>query len=222
MPRKAAAFAVAAPQQTRSRAALARILDAAERLLEEKPFDAIAIAEIAAAADVSVGNFYAKFPTKAALLEALHERYEAERAQLVGRAVATAPAGAGLDLRLRIVTELVVRIFRERRGVLRSLILERWSAPEAAPPASIGRAARLHADLADFIAAAPELGRAETPRARFILAALLAFAREEIVLRPANLPGAVRLGDKAFREELRRAARAYLQAPREDKRRSRP
>lgn len=66
-----------APQQERSRRTVEAILDAAEKLLERRPFEEISIAEIIVKAGASTGSFYARFPSKEALLPALYERYNA-------------------------------------------------------------------------------------------------------------------------------------------------
>ena len=65
---------VRAPQQARSQATLGRLLDATEKLLDDRPFDELAVADICKAASSSVGAFYARFPDKTALLHVLHER----------------------------------------------------------------------------------------------------------------------------------------------------
>src|SRR3954462_15085916 len=64
-----------APQQSRSRETLDRILDAAERVLEEKSFTEATLAEIMERAGVTVGAFYRRFPDKDALLHLLDERF---------------------------------------------------------------------------------------------------------------------------------------------------
>lgn len=66
-----------APQQERSRRTVEAILDAAEALLEKRRFEEISIAEIILQAGASTGSFYARFPSKEALLPALYARYDA-------------------------------------------------------------------------------------------------------------------------------------------------
>src|SRR2546430_7916872 len=63
------------PQQTRSQETLDRILDAAERVLDEKSFTEATLAEIMERAGVTVGAFYRRFPDKDALLHLLDERF---------------------------------------------------------------------------------------------------------------------------------------------------
>jgi AcrR family transcriptional regulator len=63
------------PQQARSRATLTRLLDAAEKLLDEGGLDAATVPAIAKRAGVSVGVVYRRFPDKDALLRAVFERF---------------------------------------------------------------------------------------------------------------------------------------------------
>ena len=63
------------PRQARSRDSERRILAAARHLLDTRPYPDISLAEIAQEADVSHGTLYARFRTKRALLNELHERY---------------------------------------------------------------------------------------------------------------------------------------------------
>lgn len=75
--------------QRRSRATLDRILDATLGLLDGRDFDDVPVLEITAAAEISASSLYARFPTKASLLQALHERH-LERARAVIDAFARA------------------------------------------------------------------------------------------------------------------------------------
>ncbi|MBX3313372.1 MAG: TetR/AcrR family transcriptional regulator [Actinobacteria bacterium] len=63
------------PRQARSAARVERLLDAAEEVFEEVGYDAATTNLVAARADVPVGTLYRWFPDKAALAEALTDRY---------------------------------------------------------------------------------------------------------------------------------------------------
>jgi AcrR family transcriptional regulator len=56
------------PHQARSRRTERLIADALRALLRQKPFPDISVAEIASAAGVSIGGFYARYASKEALL----------------------------------------------------------------------------------------------------------------------------------------------------------
>lgn len=63
------------PQQGRSRALVAAILEAAARVFERRGFEHATTNEIAAVAGVGIGSLYQYFPSKEALLTALHEQH---------------------------------------------------------------------------------------------------------------------------------------------------
>ena len=66
------------PKQTRSKKTLERILSAARNLMALEGVDSVGVTEIVAAADSSVGSFYARFDGKEDLVRVLHERLWAE------------------------------------------------------------------------------------------------------------------------------------------------
>ena len=61
------------PQQRRSRAALARIVRAAEQLLRTSGIDDFSMAAVAQAAGMPVGNIYRRFRGKDELIQAIKE-----------------------------------------------------------------------------------------------------------------------------------------------------
>jgi AcrR family transcriptional regulator len=63
------------PQQARSRARIARVLDSAERLLIREGAEALNTSRVAAEAGISVGSLYQYFPDKGAIFDALARRY---------------------------------------------------------------------------------------------------------------------------------------------------
>lgn len=77
------------PRQARSAARVEALLDAAEIVFEEVGFDAATTNFVAERADVPVGTLYRWFPDKAALAEALTDRYLAALQRLNARLVAS-------------------------------------------------------------------------------------------------------------------------------------
>ena len=69
-------MAMNAPRQDRSRATLAAIVQAAETLLDERPFQDVSVADIIARAGCTTGSFYARFASKDALIPYLYEKYD--------------------------------------------------------------------------------------------------------------------------------------------------
>src|SRR5581483_11670 len=101
------------PRQDRSRATLDRLLDAAESLLTEKPFEAATVAEIARRAGASVGAFYGRFASKEALLDCFDERFF-ERARAGWDQFAASPAWRDASL-ADSVTALVTLFVQSHR-----------------------------------------------------------------------------------------------------------
>src|SRR4051795_11390344 len=62
------------PLQNRSRESLERVLDAWQRLLEEKGWDGFTVQEVSRRAKVSIGSIYARAPSKEALILAVYDR----------------------------------------------------------------------------------------------------------------------------------------------------
>jgi len=71
---------VRTPVQDRSRRTVEKILDAAVEVLVDDGVTAFTTGTIAARARINIATLYAYFPDKGAVLYALAERYEAERA----------------------------------------------------------------------------------------------------------------------------------------------
>jgi AcrR family transcriptional regulator len=66
------------PVQARSRARFERILEIAVGLIVEKGVDAVAMSEIAQAAEISIASLYQYFPDKPAIVATLADRYNSE------------------------------------------------------------------------------------------------------------------------------------------------
>lgn len=112
------------PQQSRSQETLGRILDAAERVLEEKSFSDATLAEIMERAGVTVGAFYRRFPDKDALLHHLDERFFTEvRGHAEELLDPVRWKGASFARILPQLTHIAVPLFRMRRGLLRTLFI---------------------------------------------------------------------------------------------------
>jgi AcrR family transcriptional regulator len=107
-------------QQERSRETLARILAAAEELLETHEFDELTMAELAKQARCGVGTVYGRIPNKQSLLVCLHERYM-EAGVSKSASVVEQCINAELDVRVQKMSELVVDYYTVHRGVMRAI-----------------------------------------------------------------------------------------------------
>lgn len=128
--RVAKTWAYRVPRQGRSAATLERVFSSTERLLDEKPFDAITVAEIVREAGSSVGSFYTRFPNKDALLEALDERYKEEGLAMTRRLLADGTwREADLHAAVRFIVNAIIAYHRRKPGLIRTLILRARVSP---------------------------------------------------------------------------------------------
>jgi AcrR family transcriptional regulator len=110
--------------QERGRKAVERLLGAAEKILESRGLDAATVPAIAAAAGMSVGNVYKRFPDKDSLLRAVYERFFAEA--LAANEFALDPAKWKEIPTTEVLSTLVTGMiegYRSRRALVRALLL---------------------------------------------------------------------------------------------------
>ncbi|MFQ5512927.1 MAG: TetR/AcrR family transcriptional regulator [Myxococcota bacterium] len=198
-------------QQPRSQETLERLLDSAERLIADKGFADVAVADIARGAGCSVGAFYARLRDKEGLLHCLQDRFVAE-AQATANLALSPERWEGASIP-EIAGELIaflVEIHRERGGILRELLVRAPNDPEI-----FARKERLIAHLCDllgklFRARAEDITHPEPERAvSFGLRLVLGMLREAILFGAPvayGLPGS----DERLTVELTRAYLTYL------------
>jgi AcrR family transcriptional regulator len=133
------------PSQARSRRTREQILEAAETLLGQTPFEQITIADIVAHASCSTGAFYGRFAGKEDLLPALYERYDDGLEESIGpifeRIAAEQP---DLPALCRAYVTTLTRHFRGREFLFRALGLYVRAHPEMLSRERIGRRAAMH------------------------------------------------------------------------------
>lgn len=115
---------IRAPQQTRSRQTLERILSSSTVLVAEKSYADVSIAEITRKASVSVGAFYSRFKNKEALFVALQGRLGEETQERLRAAMNRDWAKSSLQKLLRHVVENNVELYEKYRGVLAAIHLQ--------------------------------------------------------------------------------------------------
>jgi AcrR family transcriptional regulator len=103
-----------------------RILVAAEALFASKGYADVSLRQLIAAAGVSTTAFYARFPSKAAVLEKLTETLFAE---LHVEAAAVLRQARNLDEGIKRGIDLVVDHFGPRKALVRLIISEAGSVP---------------------------------------------------------------------------------------------
>ncbi|ATY14921.1 TetR/AcrR family transcriptional regulator [Amycolatopsis sp. AA4] len=108
------------PQQARSRAALRKLLTAAEQVLAEQGLESFTVAAVAAQAGMSVGTIYRRFDGKEQLLHAVKDRL---LTQLEGNVLAALRA-ASPDLRSTFTAFVaaLARTFEEHDRIFPELL----------------------------------------------------------------------------------------------------
>jgi AcrR family transcriptional regulator len=199
-------------QQERSQRTLNSLLDAAERLLEEKSYHEISLAELVAEAGVTTGAFYNRFASKTDLLPSLYqERYLVWLRRIVEEELGEG-AWVGLCLRERTerAVDLLCRLFETRGGLLRAMVVfarldpaatrASWEGEPDAPP----QHQILHTlcdRLEEGLAPANITGREEL---EFAVYSTITLARESILFPGLPTAQALQLDPQRLRGRLAR------------------
>lgn len=111
-------------QQERSRRTLDALLDAAERLLEKRPYAEISLTELVGAAGVTTGALYSRFKSKNDLLLGLHQRYLTWLGDLVDEQLdASRWRGLSLGARTELAANVICQLYETRLGLLRAMVI---------------------------------------------------------------------------------------------------
>jgi len=199
-------------QQARSQETLERLLDSAEALIADKGFDDVTVAEIAAHAGFSVGAVYARFRDKQGVLHSLQDRFVDEANLTTDDAFQPERwQGASIEEIISELTVFLVEIHRERRGVMRELLLSHAKST----PAVIEHKERLVANVGQhleslLIARAERIGHPNPAAAiRFGLRLILSTLERAILFDETGTYG-IPSSDEQLAAELTRAYLAYL------------
>jgi AcrR family transcriptional regulator len=195
--------------QARSQATREALLAVGRTLLAERELDAISIAEIAAAAGMSVGSFYGRFHDKetyfAELQEQVTQRWRVESQQLLTQLQAGhAPAASVVSK----ACALVVQTLRADSGFLRSALKHASTHPGSWTPILQAGAAvvnDLEATLAPLLTHLRANQRA--PRIRFAMQVVYGTGLNAVL----HDPGPLALANPQLERELARVMSAYLE-----------
>jgi AcrR family transcriptional regulator len=119
------------PRQNRSQQTYDALLDAAERLLREQPWEKISTVSIMVEAGVSNGAIYGRFKSKDELLVALYERHnERLRSRFKNQQKQTPVNDETLDQFLSQKIDQLIRNFKENRWLLQAMGMLSRRSPE--------------------------------------------------------------------------------------------
>lgn len=188
------------PKQKRSRARRAEMIEVGRRLLMDRDFEEISVAEITGALGYSTGSFYSAFADKAAFFVAIQRSVSEASSASFAKAIAPAAlAGKAPADRLALCVDLTLDYFRQRRGVIGSALRHESRLPEAWAP---------HRASARRVAAALTDGLSPADAKRLRVAIQMVFGT--LVNALLHDPGPLRLEDGSIGEELKAALRPYL------------
>ena len=200
-----------APQQSRSQASLDRILDATERLLEQRPFSEITVAEIAEEAEVSTGLLYSRFESKDAILPYLVIRFMEEQEAAFREALGSPRSPDPEEVRVRVgaLVRQVSGMADHSLGLLRAAAARRLLNPDVLTEEERILSGRIRAVGRRWLdGASPGVQRADAGRA-------LSFVNWMVFLTGQIAP-MVAPSDEALdtlMEHLTEAMTLYLTAP---------
>jgi AcrR family transcriptional regulator len=134
-------------RQQRSRAVLLRLVEAALAMLQTRDFEALSVAELCQAVDVTVGSFYTRFDSKEVFLE-LVQRLVVEdgRRRMAAALVPERHAGRSLEQFLEYLLRGAVAWYRRYEGLIRASLRRAQHDPAAWAP--LRENGRLQVELA--------------------------------------------------------------------------
>jgi AcrR family transcriptional regulator len=173
------------PKQKRSAQTRERILAAAETLLNGDPFGELSMPRIAEEAGVSVGGLYGRFPSREALLDAVHARYRRRRDAKL--AAALADDAGDVAARLERIARAFVDLHASDAGVLRSFIIATWLTRDGGPPADVTAEIGGHkAKMAAYVLAGAPVSqrRRIRPAVERAVRYLISVSKDQLVISP--------------------------------------
>lgn len=201
---------VSPPKQKRSLGTYNRILDALDDLLQKQRFEDITIREIVHRSGTSTGSFYARFPTKDALLPALYARYDG---QLHSLSSEQDPTGATLEQLVEAILRRIIDRLRRRRWLTRAVALHARLHPELIPAEMRRRRNALHREWRELVLAhRARIGHPDPESAVALgLFTVITACRERIVFPDAPHASSFALSDDRLVEEMVRCFLNYLE-----------
>jgi AcrR family transcriptional regulator len=170
----------------------------------------LTLSELVREARSSIGSFYARFRDKDALLELLDERYTEQACALAARyAAGRDPDLAAAATRL---VRMLIEFHRERRGLIRALVLKARSQRE---PLWEERTARMNESLpvllGPLLTQRGEIAHPDPERALFLAFGFTFAALRERILFPESVRDSKDEDPTELERELTTFMVAYLQ-----------
>ncbi len=205
-----AASKISPPRQQRSRETLDRLISASEELLGEKSFDEISVAALCLRAGLTVGAFYARFPDKDAMLHFLAKQL-LEATPIAIEDEWRADAKAPLAELIRSAVGSAVQVYRQRRALMRALILRSRSDKKLRAQLNAANQRNLEWFMQLLLARRDEIGHRNPRRAAEFGLLMVVSTIREVVVFNESWHGAERFDDDELARELSAVFIAYMQ-----------
>ncbi|MEM7204383.1 MAG: TetR/AcrR family transcriptional regulator [Planctomycetota bacterium] len=204
-------------KQARSQTTQERVVRAFVELLEEQTFDSLSVTDVTRRAEVSVGAFYKRFPSKEALL--LHSdatRLAPHIDALATRFAADRWDGAGLDELARAYIDATVDVLLGHPGLVRAVALYlRGVDNQDYRSRARRRNQRVYARIRDLVLDCGEVIPHPDPAAAFdfVNRMVTAAAREATLYAERPVTRTSRRRREALVDQLTHAFLTYLRNP---------
>lgn len=199
-------------KQARGRARIDQIIAAGMYLMKNRRFEDLTMEQIAERAGCSVGTIYKHFANKDALLEVLAESVRREILQeFDGAAQIGWLRGDSLDEIVHRMVRTAVSTVRERRELVRALLLRRLQAPDSMRPLQQANMLVVAAAIERSAPYRPAHLDAATFERRYRITYQMMIGTLVNIL--VSQPGPLHLDDDDLDEQLALPMLAYLTAP---------
>jgi AcrR family transcriptional regulator len=201
------------PQQQRSRETLDALLAATIRLLESDSLEACTLPRIAAEANLAAASVYRRFPDKDALLRAAFLHVLRQNAKITRLQIEKLLLRKSLEATIEAIVLDLLRQYRARPRLLRSLslFLESHSGTAFALEARQLISTHLELTAALLLQHRDRIRHPNPARAAVFAVLLVTSMIESTILTPDSLWSvALPFADKQLAAEITRAALAYL------------
>jgi AcrR family transcriptional regulator len=182
------------------------MLHALDRLLRDRPFESITVLELAQAAKVSTGAFYARFASKEDLLPELYARFQDSLEELSERELDPS-SWASLSLRDRLerVAQYLCDTYTSRSWLLRAVAIHsrRRYSPDVSVDASSTAQVKWLRRIADCVSAPPFPGEdIARDQLEFALYTAITLTREAILFPHLPMATSLELNAESIRRRL--------------------
>jgi AcrR family transcriptional regulator len=200
------------PRQARALATVERIFEATVRLLEDRPFEALAVADIVSEANTSVGAFYKRFSSKDALLPVLLDWIHRRQFEAIEAFVDESQwRGIGLAGRVDAFVDSLVESYRQHHHLMKALVARQYSEENAQSSEQVESGERTLRYYIDWLLTCREEIHHPDPEVAVAigLTGLVTQAQTRLLFGARS----IELSDATFNHELKRALLAYLGDP---------